>query len=102
MGVLEGLRRRSLASRAATGAPEIAAFHRTFVGSIRRAGRINELRLVFQYKLRTLRAATIGSVRADIRRGLTMLLKGKFSIWNDTGGAKGEIRRLFKRSRACL
>jgi heterodisulfide reductase subunit C2 len=67
-------------------------FNRSFLGSVRRHGRVFEMGMMAFYKLRT------GDLLADVGKVPQMLAKGKLALLpNRSGGAK-EVRKVFRRA----
>jgi len=67
--------------------------HRSFLDSIRLWGRVHELSMLAQYKLRS---PLGGDILADVRVGLTLLLKGKIVHLPERVEGLAQVRRLFK------
>jgi len=72
----------------------IAAFHRSFLGQVERNGRMFELGLILQYKLRT------GELFKDATAGPAMLTRGKLKLVPHAIGGVAEVRRIFAACRA--
>ncbi|HIE39608.1 MAG TPA: 4Fe-4S dicluster domain-containing protein [Anaerolineales bacterium] len=73
--------------------PAVYALHRSFLDSIRLWGRVHELTMLMEYKLRS----PFGSdLLADIRVGLTLLLKGKITHLPERVRGLAQVRRLYK------
>ena len=69
----------------------VAAFHHTFLASIKRWGRQHELSMLLELKFKT------ADFFSDIGSGIKMLLKGKLKLLPPRfGGVKG-VRALFQR-----
>lgn len=92
----EALRRKSLAAGLAKGAPEVAAFHRAFLRGIRRRGRVNELKLVLGYGLSIAGRRAFRRFVTDLKRGVAMLLKGRFTSTNTREGPRHVMSRLLR------
>ncbi len=82
---------RGLAHRDASA---ILAFHRSFVNAIERHGRLFELGMIAEYKLRTRR------LLQDVSLGPAMFLKGKIGLLPHGVRDRRSIARLFERVRA--
>jgi heterodisulfide reductase subunit C len=67
-------------------------FNRSFLGSVRRHGRVYEMGMMTAYKLRT------GDLLADISKVPQMLAKGKLSLWPKRSGSAGQVREVFRRA----
>lgn len=90
--VMDVLRSRALAGRApATLDPKVVAFHRSFLNSIRRHGRVFEVGMIAAYKLRS------GDLFSDVGLGLAMFRKGKLKLLPHRIRGSGEVRKLFRR-----
>jgi len=66
----ESLRRRAIHSRA----KDIVAFHKSFIGTIRHLGRMWEVGLIAEYKIRT------RHIWQDVLLAPSMFMKGKLSL----------------------
>jgi heterodisulfide reductase subunit C len=67
-------------------------FNRTFLGSVRRHGRVYEMGMMAVYKLRT------GDLFSDVGKVPQMLAKGKLSLLPKRSGGAAEVREVFKRA----
>jgi heterodisulfide reductase subunit C len=75
--------------------PVIHALHKSFLDSIKLWGRVHELSMIAQYKIRS----PFGSdLRADIGVALYLLLKGKLVRLPERVRGLGQVRELYKRS----
>jgi heterodisulfide reductase subunit C len=85
---------RMLAIERKTALPDNHAkhFNRSFLGSVRRHGRVFEAGMLAVYKLRS------GDLFTDVGKLPQMLAKGKISILPHRSGAKNEVRNVFKRA----
>ncbi len=70
--------------------PRVLAFHRAALGNIRSHGRMYELGLIVNLKLRT------REFLKDAALGLGMLRRGKLKLWPGYKGARA-TRRIFRR-----
>jgi len=88
MDVLRGraLRERGLAREAG-----IKAFHKSFLNSIRRHGRVFEVGMIAGYKLRS------GDLFGDTGLGLQMLKRGKLSLLPTRIKGTRAVRGMFRR-----
>ena len=68
-----------------------AAFNRSFLGSVRRHGRVYELGMLAAYKLRC------GDVWSDAGKFPRMLAKGKISLLPRRSGDIKRVRQVFRR-----
>ena len=69
---------------------ELAAFHRSFLDQIRLSGRMFELGLILQYKLRTL------DLLKDVTAAPGMLSRGKLKVIPHAIDGVKDVRRIFK------
>lgn len=67
----------------------IAAFHRSFLRSVRRWGRTFELGMLAAYKMRT------GALFADLGIGMSMMGRGRLHVFPRGIRGRREVRRLF-------
>ena len=72
------------------GAYRIVAFHKAFLDTIQRNGRLHEISLIVDYKMRSL------NLLQDITLAPMMYIKGKLSILPERIKAKKAYARLFK------
>lgn len=89
-GVMDALRNLAIREGVAPAVPDAAAFHREFLGAVRRKGRIHELSFVGRFKLAT------WNLFKDMALGWKMFVRGKLPLW--VRGVKGrrEIKNIFK------
>ena len=67
-------------------------FNRSFLGSVRRHGRVFEMGMMAFYKLRT------GDFFSDVEKVPQMLAKGKLSLLPKRSGSVKEVRQIFRRA----
>ncbi|MBN1606240.1 MAG: 4Fe-4S dicluster domain-containing protein, partial [Polyangiaceae bacterium] len=67
-------------------------FGESFLGSVRRHGRVFELGMLMSYKLRT------GTVFSDLDKGAGMLLRGKLRLLPNRSSSVAEVRGIFERA----
>ncbi len=92
---MDFLRQESLARNIANqDADDIVAFHRAFLNSVERAGRLFEFGMIGDYKLRT------GHFFKDLNVAPTMFFKGKLGLLPQGGANKREVAAIFERVRA--
>lgn len=72
-------------------AKNILKFHQAFLGEVERNGKLNELGLTIDYKLRSL------ELFQDVQNAPSMLLKGKLGILPHKVQNPSEIKKLFKK-----
>jgi len=88
-GVIDLLRQRLLGRDGKPAEPRVAAFHRSFLGSVRRWGRTYEVGMIGAYKMRS------GDLFGDLKLGLGMFWRGKLRLLPRGIHHKGEVRSLF-------
>jgi|SRR5450631_652110 len=91
---MDFLRQEALATNLANqGADDIVAFHNAFLRSVEKAGRLYELGMVGDYKLRT------GHFFKDLGVAPSMFFKGKMGLLPHGGANKREVAEIFARAR---
>ncbi len=88
--VTDALREMAVKERALSGEKNIPLFHNAFLNSVRRDGRVHELSMMAQYKLRS------RTLFADLDIGLKMFKKGKFAFLPKRIKRLKEVRQIFK------
>jgi len=97
------LRQESLVRQVRPGQPDVVGFHRAFVGSVGRHGRVFELGMLARYKsaalFRELRQGVrlkdlLGRLWEDVRLGWAMFRRGRLRLWPARIRAKQEIRQM--------
>lgn len=93
--IMEALRQESLAQKKASKkAKDVIAFHKAFLDSIRMAGRLNEVGLIADYKLRS------GHLMQDVMTAPKLMKRGKLGlIPHRIKGAK-HVAKIMKRTAA--
>ena len=66
--------------------------HRSFLGSVRRHGRVDEMGMMAVYKLRTF------DLFSDVDKVPQMLAQGKLSLLPNRSGSIKEVREIFRRA----
>ncbi len=72
--------------------PAVMAFHKSFVGSVGRFGRVHELSMLIEFKLRTMDFFT------DLVSGLALFAKGKIPLLPSSAKGKGQLAGFFRRT----
>lgn len=67
-------------------------FGRSFLGSVRRHGRVFELEMLMAYKLRT------GDLFVDLDKAPKLFKKGKLKLFPKRSASVGQVRRAFRRA----
>ncbi len=75
---------------------EIRLFHDTFTDSIERNGRLHELGMMLNYKLKT------GKFSQDIKLGFQMFKRGLLKVFPDRVRQKSEIEKIFQKAKGKL
>ena len=92
---MDFLRQEALARNVANqSADDVVAFHKAFLNSIEKAGRLFEFGMIGEYKLRT------GHFFKDLGVAPTMFFKGKLGLFPHGGANKREVAEIFARARA--
>jgi len=89
--VIDAVREISLESGEAVMPRTIGAFHKAFLEQIRSNGRLHEMGLVMEYKLRT------GELMKDVTNAPGMLARGKLNLRADRIDGVAEIKLIFER-----
>ena len=90
--VMDALRILAIERKTAMGDTRGKHFNRSFLGSVRRHGRVFEAGMMAAYKLRTL------DLLADVGKVPGMLAKGKLALWPHRSGGAKEVREVFRRA----
>lgn len=91
-GVMDALRIMAVQRKAAPPDARGEKFNRSFLGSVRRHGRVFELGMMTAYKLRS------GDLMADVDKVPKMLAKGKLSFLPNRSGLSKQLRQVFRRA----
>ena len=89
--VIDAVREMSIAAGVADMPRNIAAFHRAFLEQIRSNGRLHEMGMVMEYKLRS------GDLMKDVTNAPGMLSRGKLSFRAERIQGVVEIKRIFEK-----
>jgi heterodisulfide reductase subunit C len=89
--IMDTLRRFAISEDYKLKEKNILLFHRLFLESLKRWGRVHELELIGLYKLKS------KNLIQDLRLGVKMFLKGKLSIFPQTNKDRKSIREIFER-----
>lgn len=88
--IMDILRHMSLREGISPGEKNILEFHKAFLSSIEKTGRVYELGMLTRYKLKT------GTLMQDMKLGVKMLLKGKIKLLPHRIRRLAEVRRIFQ------
>lgn len=88
--VIDALREIAIESGQAQMPRNIGAFHKAFLEQIRSNGRLHEVGLVMDYKLKS------GDLMKDVTNAPAMFLRGKLNILPDKIDGVNEIKRIFE------
>ncbi len=90
--IMEYLRQQAVARGTIhPAAKDILAFHRAFLNTIRRGGRLHEVGLIAEYKLRT------GHLLQDVLMAPKLMARGKLSVLPHGIEGKEAVRRIFEK-----
>src|SRR3989304_1956869 len=91
-GVMDTLRMLAVERKVALPDSHGKQFNRSFLGSVRRHGRVFEVGMLTMYKLRSRDLFT------DVGKLPQMMAKGKISLFPHRSGGEKEVREVFKRA----
>ena len=89
--VMDVLRRRAIEEGLAPEATPEAIFNELFLRSVRRHGRVYEMGMLTQFKMRT------GALMRDVEKFPSMVAKGKISLLPPKGGDSQAVRKVFEK-----
>jgi len=102
--LMDLLRQESLGRVVPPAEPEVVLFHRAFLGSVRRHGRVFELGMLVRYKLAALWAKVrngpqslkelTGRLWQDAWLGWAMFRRGRLRLWPNRIRSKEHVRRM--------
>ncbi len=92
-GMMDLLRSRALAAKKGSQEPAVRAFHKAFLNSIRAHGRVFEVGMIANYKMRS------GDFFSDMGLGLRMFRRRKLKLAPTRIQGRKEVRALFKKKR---
>jgi heterodisulfide reductase subunit C len=87
--VMDALRQMAIGRGVRAGEQRVYRLHQAFLDSIRAWGRLHELTMLMEYKLRS------GDLVSDLDMGVSMFVKGKIHPLPKRIGGIAEVRRLF-------
>ncbi len=90
--VMDTLRQMSRASGVPAGEPDVARFHKAFLDSVRRHGRVSELEMIAFYKLAARDFFNVG----DMKLAWEMFKRGKLKLLPENIRGKSEVREMFR------
>ena len=96
--VMDALRQMAMAGKYAP-QPSVYALHQSFLDSIRLWGRVHELSLIMEHKVRCLLAKPslfFQGLISDMVMGGDLILKGKIAFMPERVRALGEIKKLYE------
>ena len=91
-GVMDALRILAVERKAAVPDGHGKQFNRSFLGSVRRHGRVFEVGMLAAYKLRS------GDLFSDVGKVPQMLAKGKLALLPHRSGGVKQVREVFRRA----
>ena len=90
--LLDPIRHQVLAQKIETSASNVPVFHRAFMKNVKRFGRVHELSLVGDFKMKTKTFFT------DMKLGMDMFRKGRMRLFPKWLFGNKEVKTLFKKS----
>ena len=91
-GVMDALRIMAIDRQTVLPDAHGKQFNRTFLGSVRRHGRVYEMGMMSVYKLRTF------NLLSDMDKVPQMLAQGKLSLLPNRSGSVKEVREIFRKA----
>lgn len=91
-GVMDALRIMAIDRQTVLPDAQGKQFNRSFLGSVRRHGRVYEMGMMSAYKLRTF------DLLSDMDKVPQMLAQGKLSLLPSRSGSVKEVREIFRRA----
>ena len=88
--LIDVLREMSLEAGVVPQEREVVQFHESFLGTVKRGGRVNEPLMIAAYKMKT------GTYFNDLIVGFKMFLKGKLSLFAPRTKNRKAIRKIFQ------
>jgi len=99
--VMDVLRQMQIEGGRGAREPKVPVFHRAFLDSIKKRGRVHELTMIrnFTRKSGDLKEKLkSGEWKNDVRLGMKMFLRGKLKIMPPKSGAVKEVRTIFEQA----
>ncbi|MDH7481220.1 MAG: 4Fe-4S dicluster domain-containing protein [Armatimonadota bacterium] len=90
--VMDALRETAVARKIKPSEPSISTFHKTFLDSVERMGRVHEITMLAEYKLRS------GKLFSDLLLGARMFLKGKLALIPEFLKGRSDIKKIFNKT----
>ena len=90
--LLDPIRHQVLARNIETSSSNVPVFHRAFLKNVNRFGRVHELALVGDYKMKT------KTFFADMKLGMDMFRKGRMRLFPKWLFGNKEVKSIFKKS----
>lgn len=98
--VMDALRRRALKTKVSLGERDVSTFHSAFLASIKELGRVHELGMVRQYKIRSGGIfKDVKSLMKDAKLGWRMFKKGKLKLSPDRIKGVKDIKAIFQKAK---
>ena len=88
--VMDALRETAVKRGIRPGETRIETFHETFLNAVERGGRVHEISMLGEYKLRSL------DLFSDIFLAVKMFLKGKLALLPKFVKGRGEMKQIFR------
>lgn len=91
--VIDVLKRMVISQKRVPGETKIPAFHRSFMDTVERTGRLYDLGMIGLYKIRT------GTFLADMGLGMSMIRRGKLKFLPERVKGLEQVRKIFRMGR---
>ena len=91
--LLDPIRHQVLAKNIETSKSNVPVFHKTFMENVKRFGRVHELSLVGNYKMKT------KTFLDDMKLGIDMFKKGRMRLLPKWPFGNSAVKEIFKKSR---
>lgn len=88
-GLMDVLRELALRKGITAAEPKVPEFHKAFLDSIKRFGRVYEIGMIGTYKIKS------GDLLGDMGLGMKMFMKGKLKLMPHSIEGKSEIKEIF-------
>jgi heterodisulfide reductase subunit C len=99
--VMDVLRQMQIEGGREAREPKVPVFHRAFLDSIKKRGRVHELTMIRKYTRKSgdlKEKFKSGEWKNDVRLGMKMFLRGKLRIMPPKSGAVKEVRTIFEQA----
>jgi heterodisulfide reductase subunit C len=91
--MMDLLRSRAMAAKKGSQEPHVLAFHKAFLNSVRAHGRVFEVGMIANYKMRSF------DLFSDMGLGVKMIMRNKLKFFPTRIQGTGEVRAMFKKKK---